>query len=215
MTARHISAILLSLCCVATHAETTPSLVFKDEMLALLVEEIPKIIKSQDSATGQWGTGIWIVQDQHVMFPLAVAYSYKHSANTYYHDPDVLAAIIKGGDALIADADKRGQWVFRKKDKSTWGKIWMPWTYSRWVRSYGMIRDAMPEEKRKAWDKALTLAYSGIAAEELKTLHNIPAHHAMGLSAAAKLFNRDDWAMQARQHIHRITKTQHADGYWS
>ena len=104
---------------------------------------------------------------------------------------------MKAGDALIADMDASGQWEFRKKDGSTWGPIWMPWTYSRWVRTFALIRDDMPPERRDAWTKALTLGYTGIARSALGHVHNIPAHHAMGLYAAGQALDRPEWCRQA------------------
>ncbi len=61
--------------------------------------------------------------------PLAAAWSIKDPANPYYHDKKLLAAIGKGGEALVDAQDKDGMWLFRKKDNSTWGQIYMPWTY--------------------------------------------------------------------------------------
>jgi hypothetical protein len=121
-----------------------------------------------------------------------------------------------GGDALIDDADAEGKWVFRKKDGSTWGKIYMPWTYSRWIRAYAVVRDAMPPARRARWEKALRLGYAGISRELRKArLVNIPAHHAMGLYFAGRLLNEPAWSKQAAEFLHRVVAQQHADGYWS
>src|SRR5690606_3913218 len=109
-------------------------LTFKQEFLKILAQKAPGILKTYDPATGRFGSGIWIVTDQNVMLPLAVLYSTEGEGNLYYQDSDILNVLIKAGDALIEDADAKGQWEFRKKDGSTWGKIFMPWTYSRWVR---------------------------------------------------------------------------------
>ena len=53
-----------------------------------------------------------------------------------------------GGDALIAEQMPDGQWIFRKKDGSEWGPIYQPWTYSRWIRAFFLIKDAMPPQRR-------------------------------------------------------------------
>ncbi len=119
--------------------------VFKKRCLDDLIGQVPSVLASQDARTGRFGSGIWIVTDQNVMLALAAAWSTESASNHYYHDPKVLEAIMTGGDALIDDADAEGKWVFRKKDGSTWGKIYMPWTYSRWIRAYGIVRDAMPQ----------------------------------------------------------------------
>ena len=129
--------------------------------------QIPEILATQDPATGRFGTQPFIVTDQNVLWPLAVAWATEPTAarpNPYHRSPELLAAIMDGGDALIAAADDRGMFEFRKKDNSTWGPIYMPWTYSRWIRAWSLIRDAMPEDRRSAWDSALTLAVDGIVA---------------------------------------------------
>ena len=46
---------------------------FKKEFLPSLVKEVPTILKSQDRKTGRFGAGIFIVNDQHPIYPLAAA----------------------------------------------------------------------------------------------------------------------------------------------
>lgn len=200
----------------ATGVSAADPVRFKSRCLEDLTAQVPEILASQDRATGRFGKGIWIVNDQNVMLPLAAAWSWKASSNPYYHSRELLDAIMAAGDALIADQDERGQWVFRKKDGSTWGSIYMPWTYSRWVRSYGLIRGAMPAERRAKWEKALRLGFTGIS-RDLATarIHNIPAHHAMGLHFAGKAFDEPAWTEQAAAFLRRVAAGQHPDGYWS
>lgn len=189
---------------------------FKNRCLEDLTAQVPEILASQDRATGRFGTGIWIVTDQNVMLPLAAAWSWKSAGNRYYHAPELLEAIMAAGDALIADQDARGQWVFRKKDGSTWGNIYMPWTYSRWVRAFALIRGAMPPARRAKWEKALRLGYTGIARDLASgRIHNIPAHHAMGLHFAGKVFDEPAWSAQAAAFLRKVAEAQHPDGYWS
>jgi hypothetical protein len=181
--------------------------------------QIPEILASQDPGTGRFGTQPFIVTDQNVLWPLAVAWVTEPTParpNPYHHDPELLAAIMAGGDALITVADDRGRFEFRKKDNSTWGPIYMPWTYSRWIRAWGLIRDAMPEDRRAAWDSALTLAVDGIVTTALTTpIRNIPAHHAMAVYAAAQVLGRDDWAEAATDYLHRTVDDQDPAGFWS
>jgi hypothetical protein len=189
---------------------------FKERCLADLVAQVPALLESQDRATGRFGTGIWIVTDQNVMLPLAAAWSSKSSRNPYYHDRAVLEAVMSGGDALIADLDKDGKWEFRKKDGSTWGQIYMPWTYSRWIRAYALIHEAMPTERRAKWERALLAGYAGIA-KEVATgrIQNIPAHHAMGLYFAGQAFDKAEWRDLASSYLGKVAEAQHPDGYWS
>jgi hypothetical protein len=188
---------------------------FKDEFLAQLVKAVPTILDQQDKKTGRFGTGIWIVTDQNVVFPLAAAWAIMDEKNPYYHSRELLDAIMSAGDALIADQDARGQWEFRKKDGSTWGPIYMPWTYSRWIRAYGLIKEGMPADRRTKWENALTLGYEGIAKRELETVHNIPTHHAMGLYFAGKALDRPQWCEQASAFMKRVIATQDPAGFWS
>lgn len=189
---------------------------FKERCLEDLVAGVPAILKSQDPSTGRFGQGIWIVTDQNVMLPLAAAWSYRHAKNPYYHRADVLEALMAAGDALIADQDANGRWVFRKKDGSTWGNIYMPWIYSRWMRAFQMIREAMPPERRARWEKALVLGFGGIAKEVGRArVQNIPAHHAMGLYFAGTVFERPEWCKLASEYLHKVASAQHSDGYWT
>jgi hypothetical protein len=191
---------------------------FKKDFLQRLVKQVPAILKAQNKETGRFGTGIWIVNDQHPMYPLSVAWATKIDGveNPYYHNAEVLEAIMSAGDALIADQDSQGMWEFRKKDGSTWGQIYQPWTYSRWIRAFNLIKDGMPPDRRANWEKGLILGFTGIAATEpQKKMQNIPLHNCMGLYLAAKIFNRPDWEKAAVDYLHAGVAEQHPDGYWT
>lgn len=201
---------------LATVLPAAERITFKDRCLRDLVAQAPAILASQDPRTGRFGQGIWIVNDQHAMLPLAALWATKAAGNPFYRSADLLSAIMAAGDALIADQDASGKWEFRKKDGSTWGAIYMPWTYSRWIRTFHLVRDAMPAPRRAKWERALRLGYTGIARELAGArLHNIPAHHAMGLHFAARALGEPSWADQARDILRRIAAHQHPDGYWS
>lgn len=206
-----IALLCLSFVCSIAAGE----LQYKDKLLPILVSKIDGILKNYDPETGRFGKGIWIVQDQHSMLPLAVVYATPGEGNNYYKDKSLLEIIMKSGDALIADMDKRGQWEFRKKDASTWGPIWMPWTYSRWIRSYALIKDDMPPERREKWVAALTLGYSGIRTHELNRVLNIPGHHAMGLYIAGKVLNHPEWCKDAADFLMKLVAEQSEAGYWT
>jgi len=188
---------------------------FKEDFLSRLVAWVPEILKQQDPETGRFGTGVWIVNDQEVMFPLAVAWSYKSPQNPYYRDSRVLDAIVKAGDALIADMKPDGRWEFRKKDGSTWGDIYMPWTYAAWIKTYSLIRQSISEKQRKRWDEALIHGFSGISENSLKRVHNIPTNHAMALYIAGQVFQRPQWCDQAKSFMARVVAEQDPAGFWS
>jgi len=209
--------LLLSLALAATliPAALGEELKYKDRLLSELLRKVPAILKTYDAKTGHFGQGIWICSDQNVMFPLAVAYSHQAPDNKYFKDKQLLETIMKAGDALAADADKDGKWVFRKKDGSEWGMIRMPWTYSRWIRTFMLIRDDMPADRRRVWEKALTLGYEGVARSELGRMHNIPTHHAMGLYVAGKTLGKPEWCEKATEFMMRVVREQSEGGYWS
>lgn len=188
---------------------------FKEQFLPHLVKAVPTILSQQDKETGRFGSGIWIVRDQELMYPLAAAWSINHPDNPHYHSEELLEAVMAAGDALIEDQDAKGMWVFRKKDGSTWGDIYMPWTYSRWIRTFDLIKDAMPPERRAKWEKALTLGFEGIARQELNHIHNIPVHHAMALYHAGQSLKRPEWSEQATAFMKKVVAAQDPGGFWS
>src|SRR2546430_1423097 len=189
---------------------------FKRQLLPILAEKVPAILKSQDEKTGRFGTGVFIVRDQEPIYALAVAWATKGDGNPYYHSDELLTAIIKGGDALIAEQKPNGMWIFRKKDNSEWGDIYMPWTYSRWIRAFALVRNGMPSDARHRWEKALTLGYSGILKTQLvKPIENITAHDAMGLYLAGKTLDHPDWCDTAKSYMKKVVDAQYPDGYWT
>lgn len=210
---RWITSTVLSL--FLLQPASAADFVFKDKLTRQLVARTTQILKNYDPATGQLGKGIWICSDQNDMFPLAVAYSYKASDNTYYKDAKLLETICSCADPLIKHMNETGQWIFRKKDNSTWGMIRMPWTYTRWIRAFSLIRDDMPADARDKWTRALTLGYENISKREFAHVHNIPAHHAMGLYIAGKTLNRPEWCKQAADFLVKVAGTQFEGGYWS
>lgn len=189
---------------------------FKQLLWPWLVDAVPAMLKSQDANTGRWGSGPIVVTEQNNIYPLAVAWATERDDNRYYHDPAVLNAIMRGGDFLISQQKPDGQWVFRKKDGSTWGDIYMPWTYSRWIRAFALIRDAMPADRRAKWAAALHLGFTGISRTALlPKVENICAHDAMALYLAGKVFNRPDWSTQARAYMKKVVAAQNPGGFWS
>jgi len=187
---------------------------FRNTLLQTLTAAVPEILAVQDK-TGRFGDEPWICHDQHRIYPLAAAWALDDAENPYRHSPALLEAIMAGGDVLIEEADENGMWTFRKKDHSTWGQIYMPWTYSRWIRTFALVRDAMPADRRARWEAALQTGYDGIARTCLGGVHNIPAHHAMGLYCAGVVFDRAEWREQARGFMARVVAAQTPDGWWS
>lgn len=190
-------------------------LVYKDRMLKELVGRVPSILKQFDAGTGRFGSGIWICMDQQPMYTLAVVYATQSPANPYYRSPKLLDVIAKSGRPLIEAMNDTGEFLFQKKDGSTWGNIRMPWMYSRWIRTFNLIHGDMSEADREAWSKALTLGYTNIAKHEFRYYHNIPTYHAFGLYVAGKTLGKPAWCTQASDFLVKIAERQAEGGYWS
>lgn len=182
------------------------------EIWDALREAVPGILADQRE-DGRFGTAPWTCLDQHRIFHLAAAWSLENSP--WFHSDEVLAAIVLGGDALIEAQDEQGMWTFLKKDYSEWGQIYMPWTYSRWIRAYMLARTGMDGEARARWDAALELGFEGISKTCLSHVHNIPTHHAMSLYCAGMVFERQAWKTQAEEFIHEVVSAQSPYGWWT
>ncbi|MGI5820055.1 MAG: hypothetical protein ACOX9R_18375 [Armatimonadota bacterium] len=188
----------------------------RDYLVESLVRAVPGILNTYDPDTGRFGGEPWICTDQNVIFPLAAAWSIEHPENPFHHSEEVLAAIAGGGVALVEAQDEAGRWRFDKKDGSYWGQIHMPWTYSRWIRAYYLVGDALPDDVRATWEEGLLLGYERIAAPyPNQGVHNIPVHHAMGLYIAGVAFDNGNWRERSRQFMARAVEEQDPGGFWS
>src|SRR5512133_3549269 len=151
----HPGLLLAVVLAAIASAETVQ---FKERCLSDLIAAVPKLLASQDRKTGRFGHGVWVVNDQNAILPLAVVWSHKDARNPYYHKRKVLQAAMAGGDVLAADEDENGMWEYRTKDGAEWGKDRMPWACSRWARTYLLIRDGLTPDRRARWEKGLVLA---------------------------------------------------------
>ncbi len=184
----------------------------EQDLLSHLDESVTQILTTQNEK-GQFGVEPWISTDQNVLWPLAMAWS--QDGSSHFHSDTVLDAITRGGLALAEAQDENGMWMFRKKDYSEWGPIRMPWAYSRWMRAFALVGPSMSPEARDVWSEGLQLGYAGIAAENLGRIHNIPAHHAMGLYCAGQVFERPDWCEQAATFLRQVADFASPHGWWA
>jgi len=211
-----IGGLILAATSAASAQERWTSWPPRDYLLKSLVEAVPTTLKAFHPETGKFGSKPWICRDQNRIFHLAAAWAIEHKANPWFHDAKVLHAVARGGEALVDEMDAKGMWTFRKKDHSTWGQIHMPWTYSRWIRAYHLVRDALPAASRQKWEKGFLLGFKGIRRYASgRGVHNIPTHHAMGLYIAGVCFDNDDWKRAATAYMARVVKKQDPVGYWS
>jgi hypothetical protein len=187
----------------------------RDYLVRSLAAGIEGMLKSQDPDTGQFGTKPWICNDQNRLLPLAAAWAIEHPDNPWFHNERLLRAIAKGGEALVDAQDEQGKWTFRKKDNSTWGQVHQPWTYSRWIRAYMLVRDALPAESGKRWEAGLRLGFTHIHRAASGSVGNMTAHNMMALYIAGVCFENEDWKQAAAAYLKRTVKEQEEGGYWS
>lgn len=188
----------------------------RDYLVESLLDDIPAILATYHPETGRFGSEPWICRDQNHIFPLAAAWALEHPDNSYYHSDEVLEVIAGGGVALVEAQDEAGRWRFDKKDGSYWGQIHMPWTYSRWIRAYDLVGDALPEEARETWERGLLLGFGQIAKSyPQSSVHNIPVHRAMALYIAGECFDNQQWMDDAREFMAKAVDEQDPVGFWS
>lgn len=187
----------------------------REFLIKSLAAGVEPILASQDAETGQFGTKPWICNDQNVLLPLAAAWSIESKHNPWYRDGTLLVAIAKGGESLVDAQDENGAWIFRKKDNSTWGQVHQPWTYSRWIRAYALVRDALPTASRERWETGLRLGFAHLRPRASSTVGNMTAHNMMALYVAGICFDNQDWQDAAAGYLRRVVEEQEEGGYWS
>ncbi len=188
----------------------------RDYLIRSLVEGIPAILNSYDPETGRFGGGLWNNRDQNRIYPLAAAWSIEHPDNPYYRSEEVLEAVGKGGVALVEAQDEAGRWRYDKKDGSYWGQDHTPWTYSRWIRAYDLVGDALPDDVRETWERGMTLGFRVMSQYFPDArVHNKPAHRAMALYIAGEVLGNDDWRQRASRFMAKVVEAQDPGGFWS
>ncbi len=209
---------LAGCCCTAKKTADAAQNYWPDRtwLVQSIGRSIPAILATYRPESGEFGQKPWVCLDQNVMFTLAVAWATESKDNPYYQSPELLKIIAKAGDRLVDAQDANGMWTFRKKDNSTWGQIHMPWTYIRWIRTYSIVKDALPADSKAKWEKGLKLGYSRIVKScQGKGTHNITALNASGLYLAGMLFNNEEWKETVRSFMERVCAKQTEDGFWS
>jgi hypothetical protein len=187
----------------------------REFLIRSLVAGVEPVLNSQDPETGGFGTKPWICNDQNALLPLAAAWSIESDANPWYHDGELLTGIARGGEALVDAQDENGAWIFRKKDNSTWGQVHQPWTYSRWIRAYALVRDALPAVSRDRWDVGLKLGFSKLRERTSSSVGNMTAHNMMALYIAGICYDDEDWRDAAAGYLRRVVEEQEDGGFWS
>lgn len=184
-----------------------------------LIKSVPGIISKQNASTGRYEftSSTWSPRNQSLIFPLAVVWANKSDTNPYYKDQILLNSIINGAKALISNQDSIGMLDLVGNDGKNWGKIFDPWIYLHWIRTYSLVKASLPADTELKWRNALTVGFNEIANNILPNaaIYNIPVTQAVALYVAGKSFNRTDWQTKAKSFITRTIAAQSTDGYWS
>ena len=93
------------------------------------------------------------------------------------------------------------------------GQIHMPWTYSRWIRAYALVRDACPGPRARS-ERGLLLGFKGIRSTPMAASTTSPPQ-AMALMIAGVCFNNEEWQQAARRFMARVVEKQDPVGFWS
>ena len=195
--------------------ETWDSGQMRNFFLRSLVDAVEPMLESQDRESGQFGTKPWICNDQNILLPLAAAWSIEDIANPWFHNDGLLSAIAGGGEALVDAQDENGAWIFRKKDNSTWGQVHQPWTYSRWIRAYALVGEALAEPAKTRWEEGFRRGFNRIRDRADSNVGNMTAHNMMAMYIAGICFENEDWKSAAAGYLRRVVEEQEEGGYWS
>jgi len=216
MARRHTNAILILLLASTAWVlgDTNGTWPPRAWLVDALVREVPGLLASQDPATGRFGGEPWGCQSQHAILPLAVAWATADPSNPHAHSEAVLTAICRGGDALVEAQDEEGAWAFPRRGQPA-ARLHLPWTYSRWVRAYGLIRDAMPAESRARWEDGLRRGFRAVRRGLDGPVQGIATHQAMALYLAGQALDEPGWQEAAARTLARVVAAQDPAGFWA
>jgi hypothetical protein len=189
-----------------------------DWLLGCLSKAVPGILASFDQDSGRFNAPRWNCQEQHAIFPLSVAWSYEDPRNPFYQDPQLLAIIGKGGDALCAVQDELGRLPAPHSPRGQKHLSYVPWIFSRWARCYLLVKEQLPSEQALRWEQGLGKAFT-----EINRLVQTPgqtqdgpyrAHLAAALFIAGQALQQCEWQDNAQQYMARLVEQQNQDGCW-
>ncbi|MBT3380112.1 MAG: hypothetical protein HN742_35930 [Lentisphaerae bacterium] len=205
--------ICASLAVTAGQARSWPP---RDYLLHSLVNAVPKLLEKYHPETGKFGTEPWVYQDQMPIYPLAAAWSIEDPDNPYFRDPKLLAVIARGGEVWYEQQYDDGRWHLLRKNGDDWGKFRSSFVESHWIKTYHLVRDALPAESREKWETGLRRSCRRIPAMLRKAaVNNQPLRHAMALYIAGVCFDDAAWKDTASAYMAKVVAAQHPAGYWS
>ncbi|WP_135554906.1 hypothetical protein [Paenibacillus cymbidii] len=188
-----------------------------DEAIPWLARNVEAELHKFDPSTGRFlEGGMWGLNNQHIMLPMAVLLLKEHPGNKFYRDEAFAEIACRACDALRDFQYPDGKWEFVKVDGSRWGPFYLPWGFYYWLETYRKLKPILSDKRRTYWEDGLQLAYAGMREEldRLTEVHNIPTWQAMGLHRAAQLFGRPEWKESADRIIAMTVNGQEPEGYW-
>ena len=82
--------LLVALAAAVARPAQAAELKYKQRLLADLVKQVPQLLKQYDAQSGRFGRGIWVCDNQNLMYPLAAAYATPGPGNRYRTIPRLL-----------------------------------------------------------------------------------------------------------------------------
>ncbi len=188
----------------------------REYLLESLVKSIPGYLKAYHADTGKFNDEPWVYNDQMPIWPLAAAWSIDHPDNPYYHDPEILKVIARGGERWAEEQDDKGCWPLKRKNGDEWGTHRSAFVYSHWLKAYWLVGDALPEASRKIWEDSLLLGLNEMyPAIQKAAVHNLPLREAMNLYIGGVIFNNEDWKQAAMDFMARAVAKADPTGFWT
>lgn len=154
----------------------------------------------------------------YAILPPAVLYSKRHSRNSRYKDPQMLALAIRIGDLLASESEKG---LYEQRPDSDWD------TYM-WLEAYRVLQDQLGPARRSLWRRELEKNIAPFAAPAKERLDfpwyqspfigTSPNHYSQWaelLYLAGRVFGKKDWENLGARILHRFSAMEQSpDGWW-
>lgn len=188
----------------------------REYFLKSLVAAVPQLLADYHPETGKFGREPWVYQDQMPIYPLAAAWHIKDDRNPYYQDDKLLKVIARGGEVWLEQQDDQGRYQLKRKNGDDWGKFRSCFVHSHWIKSYCLVKDALPEASRKKWEQGLIRGLTPICQVlPMSSVNNQPLRHAMALYIAGVALEKKDWRQTTTDYMACVVAAQDPAGFWS
>jgi len=210
-------------------ASEQPTFSPRETCLPNMVRRVPEILSWRNPETGIFEACEWtpdvrqpklVNTSQYIFSTLAVLWATKDPRNPYYQDQKILDVVIRTGNLLVENQTPEGKWLNMKPDGSTWGYDHDDFLMIRWLRVYGLVRDALPPDVRASWERALQLTLSKIYEEprfkdaKFGEIANHPLNAATALFLGGKFWDRQEWIEAGRRYIEHVIDNQDPEGFF-